>query len=163
MGNMFRQPAGSGWVLTGDAYHQKDSIDAQGIYDALLMSKFLAEELIAWKQRDKAWETAMADYESRSYADLKPIFDGTMGRVQREIYDIPPEFVAKNVLRWVLTSKQYQHGFSQMLIRQYEPKKLLSPPAMLKMVGTGLGNDIKGLFSSGENLSGMPQAESMPQ
>ncbi|MFT5196416.1 MAG: flavin-dependent dehydrogenase [Cellvibrionaceae bacterium] len=163
MGNMFRQATGPGWALTGDAYHQKDSIDAQGIYDALLMSKLLAEELGAWKKGDKDWKTAMADYESRSYADLKPTFDGTTGRVQREIYDIPPEFVAKNILRWILTSKQYQHGFSQMLIRQYDPAGLSSPPAMLKMLGAGIGTDIKRLFSSDENVNVMPPAESMPQ
>ena len=163
MGNMFRQPAGTGWALTGDAYHQKDSLDAQGIYDALLMSKFLAEELSAWKRGDKSWDTAVADYESRIYADLKPMFDATMGRVQREIYDIPPEFVAKNVLRWVLTSKHYQHGFGHMLIREYDPAGLSSPPAMLKMVGAGIGSDIKRLFSSGENENVMPPVESMPQ
>ncbi len=163
IGNLFRQPAGPGWALTGDAYHQKDSLDAQGIYDALLMSKLLAEELTAWKQGSKDWETAMADYEARSYADLKPTFDGTMERVKREIYDIPPEFVAKNVLRWVLTSKRYQHGFSQMLIRQVDPTSLLAPPAMVKMLGAGIGTDIKRLFSSDENLNAMPAVETMPQ
>ena len=163
MGNMFRHPTGPGWALTGDAYHQKDSIDAQGIYDALLMSKFLAEELSAWKQGDKDWDTAMADYGSRSYANLKPTFDGTMGRVKREIYDIPPAFVAKNVLRWVLTSKHYQHGFSQMLIRKYDPVSLMSPPSMLKMLGAGIGTDIRQLFSSDENITTMPPAEAMPQ
>ena len=36
IGNLFRQAGGPGWVLVGDAFHQKDFIDAQGIYDALL-------------------------------------------------------------------------------------------------------------------------------
>ena len=86
-----------------------------------------------------------------------------MERVKREIYDIPPEFVAKNVLRWVLTSKRYQHGFSQMLIRQVDPTSLLAPPTMVKMLGAGIGTDIKRLFSSDENLNAMPAVETMPQ
>ena len=73
-----------------------------------------------------------------------------------------PEFVAKNVLRWVLTSKQYQHGFSQMLIRQFDPKKLSAPPSMLKMLGEGIGTDIKKVFSSGEDQTVMPLVETMP-
>ena len=163
MGNLFREPAGAGWALVGDAYHQKDSIDAQGIYDALLMAKFLAAELGAWHRGEKDWDSAMSSYEANSYDDLKPMFDATMGRVQREIYDIPPEFVAKNVLRWVLTSKGYQHGFSHMLIREYDPNELMAPPAMLKMLGAGIGTDIKRMFSSADNPNAMPAPELMPQ
>ncbi len=48
VGNLFREPGGPGWALCGDAYHQKDSIDAQGIYDALLGAKELAAQVVRW-------------------------------------------------------------------------------------------------------------------
>ena len=41
MGNFFRTPVGDGWALVGDAYHRKDSLDAQSIYDALIGAKYL--------------------------------------------------------------------------------------------------------------------------
>jgi flavin-dependent dehydrogenase len=34
--NGIRQPVGEGWALVGDAFHYKDPLDGQGIYDAML-------------------------------------------------------------------------------------------------------------------------------
>lgn len=41
--NFFRQPAGPGWALVGDAAHHKDSITARGISDAFLQAELMAE------------------------------------------------------------------------------------------------------------------------
>ena len=41
--NFFRQAAGPGWVLIGDAGHHKDSISGRGITDAFLQARLLAE------------------------------------------------------------------------------------------------------------------------
>lgn len=40
--NFFRRACGPGWVLLGDAGHHKDSINAQGITDALWQAELLA-------------------------------------------------------------------------------------------------------------------------
>ncbi len=47
IGNLYRQPGGVGWALVGDAYHQHDPLDGQGIYNAVFTAKALA-----WAIRD---------------------------------------------------------------------------------------------------------------
>ena len=136
MGNKFRQAFGVGWALVGDAYHQKDSLDAQGIYDALLGAKLLAEALIDW-HKGQAWETALARYESRAWAALKPMFDATMDRVKREIYSVPPPAVARTLLRYVLTHPAYARRFASVVTRKLPPDQLLPPRVMLKLAAQG--------------------------
>src|SRR5690606_12999162 len=43
--NGIRQPVGPGWALVGDAFHYKDPLDGQGIYDAFLSAKYLSEAI----------------------------------------------------------------------------------------------------------------------
>jgi flavin-dependent dehydrogenase len=43
--NFFRQPAGPGWVLVGDAGHHKDSLTARGITDAFHQAALLADSI----------------------------------------------------------------------------------------------------------------------
>lgn len=43
--NFFRQPAGNGWALVGDAGHHKDSITARGIGDAFLQAELLVDHV----------------------------------------------------------------------------------------------------------------------
>ena len=136
MGNKFRQAYGPGWVLVGDAYHQKDSLDAQGIYDALLGAKLLAGALVDW-QNGQAWEAALAGYESRVWAALKPMFDATMERVKREIYNVPPPVVARTVLRYVLTHPAYARRFASVVTRKLAPDALLPPQVLLKLAAEG--------------------------
>jgi 2-polyprenyl-6-methoxyphenol hydroxylase-like FAD-dependent oxidoreductase len=135
--NLFREHGGPGWALVGDAYHQKDSLDAQGIYDALLSAKLLAEELVAWHAGERSWDRAIANYGRRVEAELAPMFAATMDRVQREIYDIPPPAVAKTMLRWVLTHPDYGHRFTALVTRQLEPAEFLPPPVLLKIAAKG--------------------------
>jgi flavin-dependent dehydrogenase len=136
MGNKFRQPFGPGWALVGDAYHQKDSLDAQGIYDALLSAKLLAQALIAW-QRGQAWQEALAGYEAAAWAALKPMFDATMERVKREIYAIPPPAIARTLLRYVLTHPDYARRFARVVTRRLAPDQLLPPPRLLALAAAG--------------------------
>ena len=164
IGNLFRQPTGPGWALVGDAYHQKDSLDAQGIYDTLLSSKFLAEEVAAWKAGQKTLEEAQEEYGRRIYTALRPMFDATMGRVKREIYDIPPTFIAKTVLRWVLTSPIYQHNFAANVIRQMpDPVGWTAPPQMIKMLGSGLGQSLGRALRRTPDPYHLPPASALPQ
>jgi 2-polyprenyl-6-methoxyphenol hydroxylase-like FAD-dependent oxidoreductase len=137
MGNLFRAPGGPGWALVGDAYHQKDSIDAQGIYDALLGAKLLAEQLLVWHAGACTWEQAIERYDVAARAQLEPMFEATMARVKREIYDSPPPFAAKTLLRWVLTHPEYGRRFEAMVTRQLEPAQFLTPPRLLRLAASG--------------------------
>jgi flavin-dependent dehydrogenase len=164
IGNLFRQATGPGWALVGDAYHQKDSLDAQGIYDTLLSSKYLAEELAGWQAGQQSLTDAQANYGTRIYAALRPMFDATMGRVQRELYDIPPTLVAKTVLRWVLTSPTYQQNFGLNLIRELpDPVGWTAPPQMIKMLGSGLGSALGRGVRRAPDPYHLPPASALPQ
>lgn len=137
VGNLFREPGGPGWALVGDAYHQKDSIDAQGIYDALLGAKLLAEEIVAWSRGQVPWDTAVARYGERAYAACKPMFDATMGRLQREVYSAPPPPVAKTMMRWMLTHPDYGRRYAALVTRQIDPAKFLPPGLLLSLAAKG--------------------------
>ena len=48
----FRQAAGPGWALVGDAAHHKDPLAARGIADALLGAQLLAEQVLRGADHD---------------------------------------------------------------------------------------------------------------
>ena len=139
VGNLFREAGGPGWALCGDAYHQKDSIDAQGIYDALLGAKLLAAQLIRWHRGEVAWEAAVAAYRDQIYAACKPMFEATMGRLAREIYSVPPPLAAKTMMRWMLTHPDYGRRFASLVTRQIDPATFLPPPLLLTIAAKGAG------------------------
>lgn len=136
MGNLFRQAYGPGWVLVGDAYHQKDSLDAQGIYDALLGARLLAEQLIAWR-RGADWDAALKAYESAAWAAFKPMFDATMQRLERELFSSPPPLVARTLLRYVLTHPEYAQRFARVATRRLAPEQLLPASEVLRLALRG--------------------------
>ncbi|MEM9455402.1 MAG: FAD-dependent oxidoreductase [Myxococcota bacterium] len=136
MGNLFRQAHGPGWVLVGDALHHKDSIDAQGIYDALLSSRLLGESLVDW-HAGRDWDDALGRYAEASHAALRPMFEATMDRVEREIYGTPPALAAKTLLRWILTDRRYNDRFAAVLTRRHDPRGLLAPSVVLPAVVSG--------------------------
>lgn len=136
MGNLFRQPHGPGWALVGDAYHHKDSIDAQGIYDALLGARRLSEALVAWHTGEQTWDEALARYAAAIEADMRPMFDATMDRVKRELYEIPPPLAAKTLMRWVLTHEGYGRRFASVLTRRIDPREFFVAPML---IGSALG------------------------
>lgn len=137
VGNLFREPGGRGWALVGDAWHQKDSIDAQGIYDALLGAKLLAEQLIAWSRGQVPWDTAIARYGRDAHAACKPMFDATMDRLRRELYTVPPPPVARTLLRWLTTHPDYGRRFTALVTRQLDPAEFMPPPLMLAIAARG--------------------------
>ena len=137
VGNLFREAGGPGWALVGDAYHQKDSIDAQGIYDALIGAKLLARHLIRWRRGEVGWEAAVASYSDEVYAVCKPMFEATMGRLEREIYSAPPPAVAKTMMRWMLTHPEYGRRYAEFVTRRFDPATFLTPPLILKFAAKG--------------------------
>ncbi|PRP91196.1 hypothetical protein ENSA5_57680 [Enhygromyxa salina] len=149
VGNLFRAPAGPGWALVGDAYHQKDSLDAQGIYDALLGAKLLATQLRRWHAGDLSWDQAVANYGAAAHAALAPMFEATMDRVKRELYDEPPPFVAKTILRWVLTHPDYARRFSDLATRRREPEGFLTPGVLLGLAARGAAGRLRARLRGG--------------
>ncbi|KIG12807.1 hydroxylase [Enhygromyxa salina] len=147
--NLFRQARGPGWALVGDAYHQKDSLDAQGIYDALLSAKLLADALIGSFAGERELDAALASYANAAHAALAPMFAATMDRVQREIYEAPPPFVARTLLRWVLTHERYARRFMSLVTRRREPAGFLTPPLLLGLAASGAAGRVASVFRAG--------------
>ncbi|WP_114792023.1 NAD(P)/FAD-dependent oxidoreductase [Niabella yanshanensis] len=141
--NLFRQAAGNGWTLVGDAYHQKDSYDAQGIYDALLGAKILALQLIDWKEGKKDWGAAMQAYNREVYDALHPMFRSTLDRLKREMFTCPSPKLANGLLRWVLTNKKYRERFGLLATRNISPKNWASPGVMISAILNGAVADLR--------------------
>lgn len=142
--NLYRQAWGAGWALVGDAYHQKDSYDGQGIYDALLGSKILAAYLQRWHAGELTWETAMDSYRKEIYAATAPMFKSTMARLKRELYSAPSPGAANSVLRWLLTNEKYRTQFGKLVTRTVHPDKWAPPGVILGALLSGLAGRIRG-------------------
>ena len=144
--NGIRQPWGSGWALVGDAFHYKDPLDGQGIYDAMLESKILGEEIGLWLTGAKTWDQAGETYGERAIAATKPMMLQTVGRVKKEIFTDPPMPVIRTLIRWMLNNPAYQRDFLRLLTRSSNPADWLSPGVMRRAVLQGIKNDVLSLF-----------------
>ncbi len=60
--NFFRQAAGPGWALVGDAGHHKDSITARGITDSLIQAELLVSHIKHTIHDQKKLDTSLYDY-----------------------------------------------------------------------------------------------------
>jgi flavin-dependent dehydrogenase len=125
VGNLYRHASGPGWVLVGDALHQKDPLDGQGIYDAVFSAKRLATALGGWKHGMKSWEQAMAEYEADVRAETAPMYQHTLRRVKTEVYTEYSERALRTYLRWLNQDPEYKRRTGLMLVRGLDPREFL--------------------------------------
>lgn len=145
VGNGYRQASGAGWVLVGDALHYKDPVDGQGIYDALLETKILDAALGRWHRGESSWQQAMSEYEHEVHAQTEAMYNQTVDRLKRELYQEPPVLVIRTLLRWMLTDPVYQNRFGQYLARALPHDRLLTPGLIAGMLLRGVGRDVQTL------------------
>jgi flavin-dependent dehydrogenase len=155
MGNLYRQAGGPGWALVGDALHQKDPLDGQGIYDAVYTAKALATQVIAWQRGEKTWEVALADYEADVMAETYPMYLKTMERVRKEMHTSHPAWMRKTLLRWLAILPDYAHGNGKVLARvipaaAWHPEKFMG-----KAIRQGILRDLIALLRR-QPLPGTP-------
>ena len=144
--NGYRELGGEGWALVGDAAHFKDSIDAQGIYDALRGSSILAPIILDWKAGNVSWVQALTRYQEQLHEATYDMFMETQGRLKREVHDKPLQFIVKTVLRWVMNDPIYHEKFVGYATRRYPAKGWASPGLMIGAIVRGIGRDIKKLL-----------------
>ena len=77
--NFFRQAAGPGWALVGDAGHHKDSITARGISDAFFQAEMLTQRVV----ERLGGNPVLLDQALRQYAEdrdtaLMPGYESTL-------------------------------------------------------------------------------------
>jgi 2-polyprenyl-6-methoxyphenol hydroxylase-like FAD-dependent oxidoreductase len=119
--NGYRQSWGSGWALVGDAVHYKDPSDGQGIYDALLGSKLLAQSIITWKHHGAAWEVAGAHYQQVLKEATYPMFLQTVANVRQNLYTPMPDFLFRIVAGGLMNNATFKAQFLRYLAREIEP------------------------------------------
>ena len=125
--NGYRQAYGDGWALTGDAFHYESPLDGQGIYNALLATKFLAEAIQQWRS-GQPWLEVGKTYQQRFYDSSYDMLKQTVNRVKQELYTSPPPFVVNTLLRWMLTDPGYQQQFLRYLSRAIDPNSFSFGP-----------------------------------
>ena len=86
--NYFRQAAGPGWALVGDAGHHKDSITARGISDAFFQAESLVRHAAGRLGGDPALlDAALGDYAAERDASLTPGYESTLTVARLEAHE----------------------------------------------------------------------------
>ena len=143
IGNMYRQAGGAGWALVGDAFHQKDPLDGQGIYDALYMGKVLALAMKRWWTGALTWEEMLQAYEQVVRSKTYPMYRTLQGRVKNSFYNtisLPvPSWVVGKAGEWVAQDGGMSQLFGLMLTRQLPPDmvSLFAAPVALNAMARG--------------------------
>jgi len=156
IGNLYRNAGGPGWALVGDALHQKDPIDGQGIYDAIATAKLLSQAIVEWKRGGTPWTQALADYAAAVRAETCPMYQVTMDRVKRELYTAHPDWAYRSWLRWLAPDQEYQRRIILLLSRATSPTGWLPSRVVLQAIGRGALADL------GRMLARRPQPHALP-
>lgn len=139
IGNGYRPAGGPGWALVGDAVHQKDPLDGQGIYDALLSAHLLAEAIVNWHSGAETWPAACGRYATALVAATRPMYQATLTRVQRELYTAFPAWF----IRWLGQDADYQRRFALLHTRQIALPDWLPHRVTLGAVGRGFWRAVR--------------------
>lgn len=115
--NGYREAFGENWALVGDAVHYEDPTDGQGIYDALLEAKLLAQVIIDWKKQGKSWEEAGAAYQKQVMDATYTMFKQTVANIKQTTYTEIPSFLINSLVRWMMTVPRFQRAFLRRLSR----------------------------------------------
>jgi len=142
IGNLYRAGGGPGWALVGDALHQKDPLDGQGIYDAVFTAKVLAQAIHDWKSGAKTWAQAIAWYEAEVRAETHPMYLATIDRVRREIYTPQSDRSYRSVIRWLASDPEYKRRLGLLLVRAIEPTNWLPQSLIYKALLRGALGDL---------------------
>lgn len=135
VGNLYRTPGGKGWALVGDAYHQKDPIDGQGIYDAVLSAKLLSQAIMMARSGEQKWEDALTWYDTQVRAETFEMYQSTLERVRGALYSDMPEWLVKlgsmTFARWLLEDTLVQERMGLMLVRKVPPRDAVTLPVTI--------------------------------
>ncbi|MDP2317102.1 MAG: NAD(P)/FAD-dependent oxidoreductase [Pseudomonadota bacterium] len=146
VGNGYREAGGRGWLLVGDALHYKDPVDGQGIYDALIETRILAEELERWFAGGVPVDAVAPAYERRTRQTTHPMYRATVKRIADELYTEPPVPIIRTLIRWMLHDPVYQARFLRFLGRDLDPATWMPPGVVAGIVARGIWSDVRRLF-----------------
>lgn len=140
--NFYRQAGGPGWALTGDALHQKDPVDGQGIFDALFTAKCLSHALVRWLAGGEAWSAVLADYERQTYAEMHPMYKATLLTSYEYFYMPLPQWGYRTLGRWLFEDEAYRRQLALLLGRGLpNPARWRPWPLILRAWARGIKRD----------------------
>lgn len=145
--NRYREPAGEGWLLLGDAAHCKDPVDGQGIYDALVGARRLAPLLVEHLAGERSWSSLTEAYGRALREETEAMFKSTVKRLESDLYSEPPALIIKTLIRWMMNDPEYQRRFMLYLSRVLPPDGWMSPALVAGVAARGLAGDLRGLLS----------------
>ncbi len=169
VGNRYRQAGGPGWALVGDAYHQKDPLDGQGIYNAVFSAKALADAAARYRRGELlTWEDAVAYYDETFRIRTYAMYRALLARVNAALYADaqPPEWLMNSVGRWVLDDPILQDLMGRFMVRQIpsDAVTLMTAPVVAQALlrgsllaglrRAGLGTVADGVNSAADRVMG---------
>jgi 2-polyprenyl-6-methoxyphenol hydroxylase-like FAD-dependent oxidoreductase len=90
--NFYRQAAGDGWALIGDAGYHKDPLTGWGMTDAFLQAEMLADAITEGLSGRSDLSAALAEYGKRRDEESAVLYDYTT--TVAELGELPPFFQA---------------------------------------------------------------------
>jgi 2-polyprenyl-6-methoxyphenol hydroxylase-like FAD-dependent oxidoreductase len=118
----FRKPFGQGWALVGDAGYNKDFITAQGIQDAFRDAERCARALDeTWSGR-RAFEDAMADYQTARDEQVLPMYELTAEIASLE----PPPPELQQILEAARGNQEAMDAFARVNAGVTSPAEFFS-------------------------------------
>jgi flavin-dependent dehydrogenase len=121
--NYFRQAAGPGWALVGDAGHHKDSITARGISDAFLQAESLVRHVAGKLTGDPAQlDLALREFGSERDETLTPGYEATLAVAQ-----LAPHEQRMSLLRAVQTDAELTSIYFDMVAGIVSASALYTP------------------------------------
>lgn len=129
----FRESAGPGWTLLGDAGHVKDVVTGQGISDALRQAELLAEQIMAGWGADSSLDIALRRWWRSRDRRALPMYwlSADMGRM-----GVTPA-VYQAFFRRIAGSERLR-GQLQQVLSQELPVRRLASAARFLTVAAGL-------------------------
>ncbi len=126
----FRESAGPGWALVGDAGHFKDPTPGQGISDALRQAERLASAIVAGMGTTASLDDAMATWWRWRDDDAAEMawFAGDLGRAG----PVPPVLVE---ILTELAAKGEMGSFLEVMNHRAKPSEVLTPGRLASATG----------------------------
>lgn len=141
--NFYRQPGGDGWALTGDAYHQKDPLDGQGIYNAVFTAKALAWAIDYWHRGEKSWDEALDWYDETARIKTYAMYKSLLNRVDLSFFnrqEMPEQFQ-----QWLMNDPLMQDVLGRFITRQFpaDMMRVMTPALMGTAIVRGGLRDLR--------------------
>jgi 2-polyprenyl-6-methoxyphenol hydroxylase-like FAD-dependent oxidoreductase len=134
MGNwsgFFRESAGPGWALLGDAGHFKDPTPGQGIADALRQAERMAAAILRGRGEPAALDEGLRDWWAWRDRDAWEMYWFAQDIGSTRFAPI----VARRIQMRLAADLELTRGFVRVLNHEVAPSKVFTPRVMAPLVG----------------------------